>query len=112
MNDNRWHALGVQPTRDHTDNVLRKLTLNPDMKKLSIKDGYNTHLRYNTPPIYPYSFIYMKGCKGMAKFLSNSSSKLETLQLDYAEFDDRGATLFAAGLVRNRTLKNLDISDA
>jgi hypothetical protein len=54
----------------------------------------------------------MKGCKGMAKFLSNSSSKLETLQLDYAEFDDRGATLFAAGLVRNRTLKNLDISDA
>jgi hypothetical protein len=54
----------------------------------------------------------MKGCEGMAKFLRNSSSKLETLQLNYAEFDDRGATLIAAGLAINNTLKNLDISYA
>jgi hypothetical protein len=54
------------------------------MKKLSInKDGFFP---------YPFSFIYMKGCDGMAAFLRNPTSKLETLQLNYAEFDDRGAT--------------------
>jgi hypothetical protein len=108
MNDNRIRS--SKTTRTATRDHLRTLTLNPDMKKLSIKDGFN--LFYNTPPIYLSSNIYLKGCDGMAEFLRNSRSKLETLQLDYADFDDRGATLFAAGLVRNRTLKNLYISDA
>jgi len=107
MNDNRWHALGVQPTR----NFLLTLRRHPDMKKLLIKDGFN--LCYDTPPIYLSSpNIYMKGCDGMGEFLRNSRSKLETLQLNCAEFDDRGATLFAAGLAINNTLKHLIISNA
>jgi hypothetical protein len=71
------------------------------------------NLCYDTHPIYISSpKIYMKGCDGMAEFLRNPRSKLETLQLNYAEFDDRGATLFAAGLAINNTLKHLIISNA
>ena len=110
MNDNRQHSLGVLTTRDRTDNVLRTLMFFPGMKKLSIKDRFILHCR--TPPIYPFSFIYKKGCEGMAAFLRNPRSKLETLELHDVEFDNRGAAVFAAGLVRNRTLKNLNISDA
>ena len=86
--------------------ALGGLSTNSTLNTLSL--GGNQYRLLNVPRV---GSITATGMVAISSCLSNPSTSLEKLSLNYNQIGEQGALALARGLVGNSTLKKLDLSD-